>query len=89
MIGSVLDPLNAVLEDPDLNLILDGLIPDQPTVWVGFEFPGSNVEILPLLLQVPLKGVEEVGVLGLYSPPLDILWPLLDIWVWRELLRLE
>ena len=89
MVGPFLDPLNAVLEDPDLNLILDDLTPEHLTVWVGLEFPGSNGEILPLLFQVPLKGIEEVGVLGLYSPPLHILWPLLDIWVRREILRLE
>ena len=73
MIGPFLDPLNAVLKDLDLDLILDDLIPEQPTVWVSFEFPGSNGEILPLLFQVPLKGVKELGILGLYSPPFGIL----------------
>ena len=65
MISSVLDPLNAVLEDLDLGLILDDLVSEQPIVWVGTQSPGPNADVLLLLLQVPLKGAEELGDLGL------------------------
>ena len=89
ILSSVLDPLDAVLDDPNLGLSLDDLVSEQPVVWVGSEFPGPNADVLLLLLQVPLKGAEKWGVLGLYSSPLDVLWPLLEIWVWRGILRLE
>ena len=86
MVSSI---LKSVPDDLNLTLGLDDLVSEMSFVWVGSEFPGPNADVLLLLLQVPLKDAEEVGVLGLYSSSLNVLWPLLEIWVWREILRLE
>ena len=50
MIGSVLDPQDAVLDHSNLGLSLDDLVSEQPVVWVGAEFPGPNTDVLLLLL---------------------------------------
>ena len=50
MIGSVLDPLDAVLDDSSLGLSLDYLVSEQPVMWVGAELPSPNTDVLLLLL---------------------------------------
>ena len=49
MIGSVLDPLDAVLDNSNIVLSLDDLVSEQPVVWVGAELPGQNTKVLLLL----------------------------------------
>ena len=87
MIGPIPDPLNDFLDDLSLSLSLDDVLSKQPVEGLTAGFPGEDAFVFPLPLQAPLQGTEELGVLGLCSSPLNILWQPLEEWRRRGILR--
>ena len=50
VIGSILNPLDDILDNSNIVFNLVNLVYDQPAVWVGTKLPGQSTEVLLLLL---------------------------------------
>ena len=74
MVISILDSLDAVPDDLNLTLGPDDLVSKCQVVGVSAKLPGPVINVLDLLLQIPLKADEELGILSLKPSPLNVLW---------------